>query len=265
MLYIPVCAQVRESFKYKKIMKKTLLTAIFTMAVTPFAVADTTDILETSVAGISDMTSLTVDFGTSASSVSVQKDSDKGTITLSGTTFSPRNFSIALSLDYNTLVTLATANPGQGLVTASGSNKLGMGINTSNQFQGMWQDAFYEGLTTTTLDAMASSVVDGTLMVTLVSGDNVIGSSSGSRIYIGDDASQYYSKSGLQSTANYSSIIIDGAYANAVKGVYVFGSALSETDVLSVNSAIRTLSVPEPTSASLSLLALGALVLRRRR
>ncbi len=247
-------------------MKKTLLTAIITMAVAPFAVGDTTSILETSVAGISDMSSLTVDFGTSASSVSVQKDSDTGAITLSGTTFSPRNFSIALSLDYNTLVTLAADNPGQKLVTASGSATLGMGINTSNQFQGMWQGDFYSGLATSTLDTMASSVTNGTLLVTLVSGDAVIdAATNGARIYIGDDATEFYSKSGLQATANYSSILIDGAYAEAVKGVYVFDSVLSQENVASVNSAIRNLSVPEPASASLSLLALGALALRRRR
>lgn len=240
------------------------MTAIFAVASVSLATADTDNILETSVAGISDFSSLTVDYGTPASTVSVSS-ADSGSVTLDfGTTFAPRNFSVTLALNYDTLVSLAEESSGQFLAKATGAYDLGLAVNTSQAFQGWWNGGLYANLKTSSLSSFASQVVDGTLLVTLVSGSNDAITNT-SRIYIGDNATEFYSASGLVGTCNYQSVTINGTYADAVESVYVFDSTLSQTQVASVNSAVRTLSVPEPASASLSLLALGVLALRRRR
>lgn len=251
------------------------------MAAVPFATADTDNILETSVAGISDFSSLTVNYGTASSSVTAQKDSSTGAVTLSGTTFSSANMTITLALDYNALLEIVATTTGQKLVTASGVNNqsvsitLGVGVNSDAAIQGWWQSSLYaSGPTTGALSGMSSYAEDGTLLVTFVSGTGAVESTSedgtttlknGASIYVGNEAVLDGALAGLMGTATYSTMTIDGAYADAVKGVYVFNSVLSQSDVASVNSAIRSLSVPEPTSASLSLLAFGALALRRRR
>ncbi len=60
----------------------------------------------------------------------------------------------------------------------------------------------------------------------------------------------------------YSSVDVNTSY---VDQVYVFNSAMTKDDALSLNSQALAAAVPEPATATLSLLALAGLAARRRR
>lgn len=65
-----------------------------------------------------------------------------------------------------------------------------------------------------------------------------------------------------QGQKQYSSVDVNTSY---VDQVYVFNSAMTKDDALSLNSQALAAAVPEPATATLSLLALAGLAARRRR
>lgn len=74
----------------------------------------------------------------------------------------------------------------------------------------------------------------------------------------------YATASGLKSASATASTI---SFDDSVIGVYYFNGGVSETDAkaLAKSAAVMTGTVPEPTTATLSLLALAGLAARRRR
>ena len=107
------------------------------------------------------------------------------------------------------------------------------------------------GPTTSTLGT------EGTLTISVVTGD------SGTCIYIGN-SDIYYTAGGLKfGGVDITQILIDAGLADAIEQLYVHDSALSQEQIGQLMSEIA--SVPEPATASLGLLGLAALMMRRRR
>ncbi len=106
---------------------------------------------------------------------------------------------------------------------------------------------------------------DGLVAVSLV----LKGSSNntGSYLYATSDGTNYTSATdkGLRSSGtNYDTLVLNSLFASSIKSIYVFNEALEQSDIMTLSvAAIKA--VPEPTTATLSLLALAGLAARRRR
>lgn len=215
-----------------------------------------TTLLDDSIAGYSDFASHQADFGTQKDSVSITTDG--GNLVLSGTNFSQpvssantrNNMTVTMVLD---LTKINTPEAYTALFNAKdGNTSWGVGLNTNRALQGLWNNGAYgNGPTTSALGS------EGTLTISVVTGD------LGTRIYMGNSES-FFTTSGLKfSGANITQILIDAGLADAIEQLYVHDFALSEEQVGQLMSEIA--SVPEPATATLGLLGLAALMMRRRR
>lgn len=214
-----------------------------------------TTLLDSSVVGYSDFASRLADFGAQKDSVAITTDG--GNLVLSGTNFShagsssERNtMTMTMVLDLSKLNTPETYT---ALFNAKGgSTSWGVGLNTDRTLKGLWNNVAYSsGPTTSVLGT------EGTLTISVVTGG------VGTRIYLGSSGT-YYSADKLRfSGADLTQILIDAGLADAVEQLYVHDSALSQEQIGQLMSEIA--SVPEPATATLGLLGLAALVMRRRR
>lgn len=128
----------------------------------------------------------------------------------------------------------------------------GVGLNTDRKLQGLWNNTSYSGPV-----AATPLGTEGSLIISVVTGD------LGTRIYFGDSAT-YYSNSGLKfGNQQINQILIDAGLAESIEQLYIHDSLLSQDQVGQLMSEIA--SVPEPATASLGLLGLAALMMRRRR
>ena len=127
-----------------------------------------------------------------------------------------------------------------------------MGLNTDRKLQGLWNNASYSGPV-----AATPLGTEGSLIISVVTGD------LGTRIYFGDSAT-YYSNSGLKfGSQQIDQILMDAGLAKSIEQLYIHDSLLSQDQIGQLMSEIA--SVPEPATASLGLLGLAALMMRRRR
>ena len=234
-------------------MKKILSILMLTAGLNVAASAATT-LLEQSIVGYSDFESRIADFGTQRDSVTIGDN-----LLLSGpdVKFSQpsgnggrNNMTLSMVLD---LSKLNTPESYTALFNAKGgSTSWGVGLNTDRTLQGLWNNGAYSGgPTTTTLGT------EGTLTISVVTGE------SGTRIYLGDE-STYYTASGLKfGNVDITQLLINAGMADAIEQLYVHDSALSQEQIGQLMAEIAN--VPEPATASLSLLGLAALMMRRRR
>lgn len=237
------------------IMKKILYALMLAAGMSLSATAATT-LLDSSIVGYSDFASRLADFGTRKDSVAITTDG--GNLVLSGTTFSQpvsggntrNNMTVTMVLD---LSKINTPEAYTALFNAKGgSTSWGAGLNTDRTLQGLWNNAAYSGGPTT-----SALGTEGTLTISVVTGE------LGTRIYLGDSAT-YHTASGLKfGSVDINQILMDAGLADAVEQLYVHDSALSQEQIGQLMSEIA--SVPEPATATLGLLGLAALMMRRRR
>ena len=237
-------------------MKKILSILMLTAGLNVAASAATT-LLEQSIVGYSDFESRIADFGTQRDSVTIATSGDNLLLSGPDVKFSQpsgnggrNNMTLSMVLD---LSKLNTPESYTALFNAKGgSTSWGVGLNTDRTLQGLWNNGAYSGgPTTTTLGT------EGTLTISVVTGE------SGPRIYLGD-ASTYYTASGLKfGNVDITQLLINAGMADAIEQLYVHDSALSQEQIGQLMAEIAN--VPEPATASLSLLGLAALMMRRRR
>ena len=234
-------------------MNKLLSTLILSVGMSLSATA-ATSLLDSSIVGYSDFASQTADFGTLKDSVSIT--SDDSNLTLSGITFNGYGannrdvMSVTMVLD---LSKFNTPDAYPALFNAKNSSvSWGVGLNTDRKLQGLWNNTSYSG---PVVDTPLGT--EGSLTISVVTGD------LGTRIYFGDSTT-YYSNSGLKfGNQQIDQILMDAGLAESIEQLYIHDSLLSQEQVGQLMSEIA--SIPEPATASLGLLGLAALMMRRRR
>lgn len=215
--------------------------------------ASAATMLNESVIGFSDFASQQADFGSKLGSETFTTDGNNLTMSVNGlASFTGRvTLTVTMVLDL-TQITTPDAYTTLFQTVDSGNASWGVGLTTDRTLQGLWQGAAFSGGPTT--EALAS---EGQLTISVVTGD------SGTRIYLGSN-DNFYTKDSLKfSNSTVNGLLMDKTLSEAVEQLYVHDSALTEEQVGQLMTEIA--SVPEPATASLSLLGLVALMMRRRR
>jgi hypothetical protein len=246
----------KQARHLKSAMKKILSILMLTAGLNVAASAATT-LLEQSIVGYSDFESRIADFGTQRDSVTISTSGDNLLLSGPDVKFSQpsgnggrNNMTLSMVLD---LSKLNTPESYTALFNAKGGNtSWGVGLNTNRTLQGLWNNGVYSsGPTTATLGT------EGTLTISVVTGE------AGTLIYLGNE-STYYTAGALKfGNVDITQLLINAGMADAIEQLYVHDSALSQEQIGQLMAEIAT--VPEPTTASLSLLGLAALMMRRRR
>lgn len=240
-------------------MKKTLSILALTAGLSMTASAATT-LLDQSIAGYSDFSSHTADFGTQKDAVSIT--TSRNNLLLSGTgvqfnqTISTSTHGARGTMTVSMVLDLSKLNSPANFTSLfnakGGGTSWGAGLNADRTLQGLWNNGAYSGGPTTT--ALGT---EGTLTISVVTGEE------GTTIYFGNSSTKV-NNSGLKfGGANITEIFLDSGMADAIEQLYVHDSALSQEQVGQLMAEIA--SVPEPATATLSLLGMAALMMRRRR
>lgn len=239
-------------------MKKTLSILALTAGLSMAASAATT-LLDQSIAGYSDFSSHTADFGTRKNDVTITTTGDNLLLSGTGVTFN-QTISTSSTSNRNTMTVsmvldlskLGTPESFSSLFNAKGGVSWGVGLNPDRTLQGLWNNGAYSGGPATT--ALGT---EGKLTISVVTGEE------GTTIYLGNSSTRY-NNGGLRfGGANITEIFLNSGMAEAIEQLYVHDTALSQEQVGQLMAEIA--SVPEPATATLSLLGLAALMMRRRK
>lgn len=215
--------------------------------------ASAATMLNESVIGFSDFASQQADFGSKQGSETFTTDGNNLTMSVNGLTSSTGRVTLTVTMVLDlTQITTPDAYTTLFQTVDSSNASWGVGLTTDRTLQGLWQGAaFSGGPTTTVLDS------EGRLTISVVTGD------LGTRIYLGSN-DNFYTKDSLKfSNSIVNGLLLDKNLSGAVEQLYVHDSVLTEEQVGQLMTEIA--SVPEPATASLSLLGLVALMMRRRR
>ncbi|MBQ8517207.1 MAG: PEP-CTERM sorting domain-containing protein [Akkermansia sp.] len=242
-------------------MKKTIIALL---ALGGVAAAADTSVLEEAYIGFTDFSSGKAALGTMKDSITL---STEGNITtLSGVTFdtaqiadSTRDcFSITLVLDAAKIGSVREfTSLAAGYYSEAGA--VGIGVNADRKLQGQWgTDGYSPDGSAYTTEALPTK---GTITLTFVTG-LIAEEKQGSRIYV-NASTTFWSSDGLRTGDNNYNTIKFNNLNDAIMQAYVHNYSLSQTQVGTLMGEIA--SIPEPTTATLSLLALAGLAARRRR
>ncbi len=237
-------------------MKKTIIALL---ALGGVAAAADTSVLDKAVVGFTNFSSGVADYGTMVDDVTV---STTGSVTsLTGITFDTAmsstnnrdSFSITLVLD---AAKIGSVSDFTSLAAAyySSSGAMGFGLDANGNIKGQWGTSAYNW-------TAGSMPTEGTITLTYVTG-NHSGTTEGSRLYVGDSAT-YYTNNSLRTGGNTYNKIEFNNLGGAIKQAYVHNYCLTQAQVGTLMA--ETAAIPEPTTATLSLLALAGLAARRRR
>ncbi len=179
-------------------------------------------------------------------------------------------FTMTVVLDWNTLQSMATDSiQNIAYLSDGGVNTTGVGIKLTEGTPTIYTT--YNGAARGTYSvncdlAAAAAGHDGELAITLT----MLGTNSGGVLYVLDEQdreSTHWTDSGLKmgNTTAYDQFSINSSIAEAVDSVYVWNETLSASDIISTSKLAISNMAPEPATASLTLLGLAALAMRRRR
>ncbi len=188
-----------------------------------------------------------------------------------------QQWTMTVVFSYDKLVQNVTSDAGQKAVEilrGSGDNKFGIGFRTLDNDIVAVSQAGGAGQAYSTSASVSGLAYEGKVAVTLV------GAAGGATMYTlagtGESVSDNGgAKSGLvYSNHNYlNNIWLESPVGNAVEAIYVFDEKMTSDEVLAISQAAvgyvapvePGANIPEPTTATLSLLALAGLAARRRR
>ncbi len=243
-------------------MKKTIITAALCLGLTSGAMADSA--LDDAIT-LTDLTAGGHQTFTQDSSKDYAYSTQDGNY---------QQFTMTAVFDSKTLLsTLATASNGSGkaveLAIGEAGSRLGIGFNVTTTddgvktLQAVAQAGQSSHTVIPTIDLTDLLNSNDTIVLTMTTG------SAGTSLYLYNPETETVSTSGTQggyhysSTTAYDHVWVDNAWGGAVNSIYLFDTIQTPNEILAISKAAAT--VPEPTTATLSLLALAGLAARRRR
>ncbi len=249
-------------------MKKTFIT-LFAVAGIVSAHAASLD-LDSATLGYTDFSSGEIAYGLTDSTISTAD----GTITYTapeGSTYGVKtgnylDFTVTVVFDaeeLNTLINNGT-NGWAFRASNSGSYSWGFGIQDDGTSKAQWQNQYWSNAVASSnlLDNIAA---DGTITLTYSM------SSVGTAVGINGAVDVAHTEMGglKGNMAQYNTLYINETFSSAIEQIYTFSSwAQDDTDLnhlYTQTAAVTAANIPEPATASLSLLGLAALMKRRRR
>ncbi len=242
-------------------MKKTLILAFSLLGLASSASAL---MIPQSKVGFTDFSTLTADYGSLATQVTIAAPTeslDYYTLTLpNGVSFASKGSAVstdntemtfAIVLDAEVLATKWSSLGHQVLDTGS----WGFGITTDGKVQGCWTDSFWSGTNYPISDPLSTT---GTITLTVSTGYH------GTAIIVNNETLYFpqdsTGRNGLRGGETITEIKINDDFASAIKEFYMYNA-----EVQTVEGSKSLYVIPEPATATLSLLALAGLAARRRR
>ncbi len=222
--------------------------------------------------GFSDFSTLTADYGSEKDNLTLSQGEDYISLTLpSEHYFATRvpngNTDIAVTVVFNAarLAQLYTLNTWV-VNTISGDAHWGFGVTSEGTAKGCWGDGFWGNDANPTTGALAD-YADANGTITLTFSASSVGTSA-----IEGDSVLVAANNTLKFSASTTEVRINNGFADAIEQLYVFNtwvqSAAAASDIYAETTAITQAkldAIPEPATATLSLLALAGLAARRRR
>lgn len=186
------------------------------------------------------------------------------TMTQNHSTGNRMMMTVTMMLDTSKMVLPTASGSIATIFSTGGATQWGLGVRSSGKLCWMWGGSAWGS------DIDYTLPTNGSLILSMVTGriNGVSDSAEGARIYIGG-TDVFFDASGLKSNTNANSLSIgannagSNALALAVQQLYVHNTSLSKAEIGALMAEMEL--VPEPATATLSLLGLACMALRRRR
>lgn len=249
-------------------MKKTLIILLTFAGVAAGAAPTPNPTVEGALVGITNFTGVgsTIDINATSDTITlVDSETKEGYLELSGTTFSTKGDKrtyITLSFVVD-LAKLTTPEANAPFFTESSAG-WGSVLKTDRTFTGAWSHTAWTGAGNYTTSALGTS---GSAVLTFNTGwpgtgTETAGAQCPSQVYLDGELISGDKGYGLAFGNDITKIYINESFAGAIEGLYIHNSMIMGDDAKTLYNSIT---VPEPSTATLSLLALAGLAARRRR
>ena len=222
-----------------------------------------------SLFGISNFTGAdsVIDINNSGATLTLQDSQKEGYLEITGTTFShntlkPEGGNLRTYITLTFVVDLSKLDtPSAATPFFTDNVKWGSALTTDRKFTGVWDNVVWNNGNNKTSDVLGTS---DTVVLTFNTGwpgtgTESSGSSCPSQLYINGELA--YAAYGLAHGNAVNTIYINEQFVGAISEMYVHNSMITGDDAKALYNSV----IPEPTTATLSLLALAGLAARRRR
>ena len=247
-------------------MKKTLITLLALAGLSSAATVND------ALFGITNYTgaSSTIDIKNTETTLNVTDSTKDGYVEINGMNFARKGSNRTyITLTFVVDLSLLTT-PEANTAFILDNVKWGSVLTTDRTFKGAWNDTVWtsngsEDARNYQTSALGST---GTAVLTfntgwLGTGQETDGTQCASQVYLNGELISGEKGTGLSHGSDVNKIYINEAFTGAIKEMYVHNEMLRGADVKTLYNSI--MNIPEPTTATLSLLALCGLAARRRR